>query len=272
MAVRFRSNYLRVQISFESVFQDLSWEDLWAHPELKPFKAKKDREILTLELGGEVFFVKRYFGPGVGVVKYILRGFRDKYGPENEWQQALFLKKLGIKAVEPVAFGIEHRSGIIKRAIVVTLKLGGSRLEDLFREKADIDHKIKMVKKLAAFAGYFHSTGLSHQDFYLCHLFWSPQTEDVSLIDLQRLRYYRGQNGQPRLNWVVKDLAQLDYSSRNVLNSEEYHRLKKSFLSVYKGYLPLISEPIIVRKIRKKVARISRHDQKLQLIASGKIK
>lgn len=266
------SSYLEVQSSYEQIFKGLSLEDLWSHPKLQLFKTKRTREILTLELDKNIFFVKRYFGPGVGVVKYILRGFRDKYGPENEWQQALFLKKLGIKAVEPVAFGIEHRSGIIKRAIVVTLKLDGSRLEDLFGEKADIDHKIKVVKKLAAFAGYFHSTGLSHQDFYLCHLFWSPQTEDVSLIDLQRLRYHRGQNGQPRLNWVVKDLAQLDYSSRNVLNSGEYHRLKKSFLSVYKGYLPLISEPIIVRKIRKKVARISRHDQKLQAIASGKIK
>ncbi len=272
MTTGFRSNYFEIKTSYEPIFQGFSLNDLWTHPRLKPFKAKKDREILTLELEGNTFFVKRYSGPGVGIFKYILRGFRDKYGPENEWQQALFLKKLGIKAVEPVAFCIERSSGIIKRAIVVTLELEGFRLEDLFREETDLDHKVKVVKQLAVFAGHFHSAGLSHQDFYLCHLFWSPQTEEVSLIDLQRIRYHRGQNGLPRLRWVVKDLAQLDYSSRNVLNGEEYDRLKKIFLSVYKHYLSQISEPIIIRKIRKKVARISRHDQKMQAMASGKVK
>jgi hypothetical protein len=74
------------------------------------------------------------------------------------------------------------------------------------------------------------------------------------------------------MRWVVKDLAQLDYSARNVLDSTEYNHLKRAFVSVYKEYLPLIVESTIMRKIQKKVARISRHDQKLQTRASARTK
>ncbi|MGD8776770.1 MAG: lipopolysaccharide kinase InaA family protein [Syntrophobacterales bacterium] len=269
--MRFLSSHLEVQKGFEPIFQGSSLEELWSHPDLQTFKSKKDREILTLELDSNTFFVKRYHGPGVGFLHYVLRGFRDRYGPENEWQKANFLKKLGIRAVEPVVFGIERRYGIIRRALVVTRKMEGSRVEDLLREKTDLDQKTRLVKKLAAFAARFHSLGLSHQDFYLCHLFWSPKSAEIGLIDLQRIRYFRGKNVQPRLSWVVKDLAQLDYSARNILGSEEYDYLKDTFVSVYEGYLPLIAEPRIIRKIQRKVSRIARHDRKLQARSSEEI-
>ena len=264
MVMLARSSHFQVQSSYAQIFKGLSLDELWSHPKLQLFKSKRTREILTLELDKNIFFVKRYYGPGSGVLKYLLRGFRDKHGPENEWQKAHFLAELGIKAVEPVAFGIERRYGIISRAILITLKLKGYRLEDLLGERTDLDRKRSLVEKLAAFAGHFHTSGFSHQDFYLCHLFWSQESEEVILVDLQRIRYYRGQNRQPRMRWVVKDLAQLDYSARKVLDSAEYNHLKRTFLSVYKQYLPLIAESTIVKKIQKKVARISRHDQKLQ--------
>ena len=265
MARNFRSSYLEIRSSFESVFKGFSLEDLWSHSELKPFfKNKEEREILILTLDATVFFVKRYYGPGVGLFGYLLRGFRDRSGPENEWDKAHLLKDLGVKAIEPVAFGVERSYGIIRRALLVTLKMEGDPLEDLLKENRGLEQKIPMVEKLAAFAGRFHTLGLSHQDFYLCHLYWSEKSEEIGLVDLQRIRCYRRQSGQLRLSWVVKDLAQLDYSARNVLGVEEYDHLKNTFVSVYKQYLPLIAESRIARKIRRKVARIARHDQKLQ--------
>ena len=265
-----KGDHFTVQKSFEPIFKGLALEDLWTHPHLKRFKIKKYREISTLELDGTLFFVKRYFGLGVGIFKYILRGFRDKYGPENEWHKAHLLRKMGIKAVEPVAFGIERRCGVINRAILVTLKLEGSCLEELLKEEIDADRKTELIKELAAFVGRFHALGLSHQDLYLCHLFWSPDSREIRLLDLQRIRFHREQNGHLRLRWVVKDLAQLDYSSRNVLGRNEYHHLKETFVSIYKHYVPVISEPGFMRKIHKKVARIARHDQKIQAVANGK--
>jgi len=265
MAGNLRSSYLEVERSFEPVFKGFSMEELWSHPELRPFfKNKEKRELLLLELDNKTFVVKRYYGPGDGLFRYVFRGFRDRYGPENEWQKAQFLKVLGIKASEPVAFGVERYCGVIRRALLVTLKMDGNRLEDMLKEKAELKEKMRVVKDLAAFAGQFHALGLSHQDFYLCHFFWSAESKEIGLIDLQRIRYYEGQSGQPRLRWVVKDLAQLDYSARSVLEREEYQQLKKIFVSGYKNYLPLIAEPKIVSKIRKKVARIARHDQKLR--------
>lgn len=265
MARNFRSSYLEIQESFEPVFKGLSLEDLWSHPDLRPFfKNRKNREILLLRLNNTEFIVKRYYGPGAGLLRYLMRGFRDRYGPENEWNKAHLLKTLGIKAIEPVAFGVEQSCGIIRRALLVTLRMEGGALEDLLREKTELDQKIQVVKELAVFAGRFHTLGLSHQDFYLCHLFWSAESREIGLIDLQRIRFYQGQNSQPRLSWIVKDLAQLDYSARNVLTVEEYEHLKNIFVSVYKEYLPLIAKPGMARRIRRKVARIARHDQKLQ--------
>jgi tRNA A-37 threonylcarbamoyl transferase component Bud32 len=271
MVMGFGSDYLEVKTSFEPVFRGLSLENLWSHPDLKPFfKNRENREILLLKLGNNEFIVKRYYGPGVGLLRYLLRGFRDRYGPENEWQKAQFLRELGIKAIEPVAFGVEQSCGIIRRALLVTLKMEGNSLEDLLREKIELNQKIHVVKELAAFAGRFHTSGLSHQDFYLNHFFWSTKSEEIGLIDLQRIRYHRGPDGQPRLGWVVKDLAQLDYSARNVLDREEYNHLKKTFVSVYKQYLPVIGESRIAKKIQNKVDRIARHDQKLQARAGMK--
>jgi heptose I phosphotransferase len=265
MAGNLRTSYLEVQSSFKSVFKGCSLEDLWYHPELKPFfKNKEKRELFLLELDNNTFVVKRYYGPGTGLIRYVFRGFRDKYGPENEWQKAQFLKVIGIKASEPVAFGVERYCGIIRRALLVTLKMEGIRLEDMLKEKAELKDKTRVVKDLAAFAGQFHASGLSHQDFYLCHFFWSAESREIALIDLQRIRHYKGENGQPPLRWIVKDLAQLDYSARNVLGREEYSQLKKVFVSEYEQYLPLITEAKIVSKIRNKVVRIARHDQKLR--------
>jgi heptose I phosphotransferase len=265
MAGHIRSSYLEVQTSFEPLFKGFSLDELWSHPDLKPFfKNKATRELLFLELDNKIFIVKRYYGPGAGICRYVCRGFRDRYGPENEWQKAKFLKLLGIKASEPVAFGIERCCGVIKRALLVTLKMDGDRLEDLLREKAELKEKTRVVKELAAFAGRFHTLGLSHQDFYLCHFFWFAKSKEIGLIDLQRIRHYQGRNGQTRLRWIVKDLAQLDYSARKVLEREEYRHLKEAFVSTYKNYVPFIADTRIIGKIRKKAARIARHDQKLQ--------
>ncbi|MFP3870721.1 MAG: lipopolysaccharide kinase InaA family protein [Syntrophobacteria bacterium] len=264
MQVPLRTHHFEIESSFVPDFKGFSLEKLWSHPELKAFKAKKGREIFILQLAGKSFFVKRYYGPASGFLSYIVRGFRDKYGPENEWQKAVFLKRAGIRAVEPVAFGIERRCGIIKRALTVSLKMEGDRLEDLLRSKMNLEEKSSVVEKLAAFAGRFHALGLSHQDFYLCHLFWNTVTREVALIDLQRIRFHGGSSRQPRLGWIVKDLAQLDYSASNVLSGEEYKELKKIFVTVYADYVPVITEPRVVDKIQGKVARIARHDQNLK--------
>ena len=82
MNMRFLSSHLEVQSGFEPIFQGSSLEELWSHSDLQTFKTKKDRDILTLELDSNTFFVKRYHGPGVGFLHYFLRGFRDRYGPE----------------------------------------------------------------------------------------------------------------------------------------------------------------------------------------------
>ena len=127
MAGNLRSSYLEIQSSFEPLFKGFSLEELWSHPELRPFfKNKETRELLLLELDNKTFIVKRYYGPGAGLFRYVIRGFRDRYGPENEWQKAKFLKVLGIKASEPVAFCLNPSSTKVSSEVAERLPTNSS--------------------------------------------------------------------------------------------------------------------------------------------------
>ncbi|MBW1981991.1 MAG: hypothetical protein JRJ12_12305 [Deltaproteobacteria bacterium] len=208
--------------------------------------------------------MKRYYGPAAGWLRYLLTGLKDIAGPENEWRQANLLEQQQIKAARPVAFGLERTCCLMRRALVITLKMDGERLEDAFAAGMTLEHKIRVMEQLAAFAGRFHAQGFSHQDFYLCHLFWNEATSEIGLIDLQRIRRQKGLEAALPLRWLVKDLAQLDYSCRRTLSQEEYSVLKEVFVSGYAKYLPIVKERRTREMIHKKVQRIARHDSKLR--------
>jgi len=58
----------------------------------------------------------------------------------------------------------------------------------------------------------FHALGYNHRDFYCCHFFIReprPGDFEVNLIDLQRVEHRR----RLRRRWLIKDLAQMSYSS-----------------------------------------------------------
>ncbi len=221
-----------------------SFEALWKVP-ARAFKVKRDREIRLLELDGRRLFLKRYFRFGC---------LELRTGAEREWWAARELARRGFGVPEPVAFGLER--GIRpRRALSVFLEAPGVRLEDLFRDSPDSFREL--IPPLVETAARFHAQGFSHQDFYLCHFFWDGTR--LVMIDLQRVRWAR----KPKPRWIIKDLAELFYSARQVLgpDSGEFEQI---FLEGYTRFHPWLGTPSMLKKLEKKIGRIAAHDAKLR--------
>lgn len=230
----------------------LSFSDLWGSSLLKIFKKKVDRDICTIELCGETLFVKRYHKNK----RWPFFWLRPE-GSEVEWSGAQILKEAGLKTFDPVAIGSD---GLGKSIIVIT-KVAGGRINDFLARNIPFDRKVRAVSKLAQFAADFHALGVSHQDFYLCHFFWDEPCGHVSVVDLQRLR-----RAEPMvISWLIKDIAQLAYSSKAVLNVSEWDKLSRIFWDIYTARFPECGSKRIVARIERKVLQIARHDHRLKL-------
>jgi len=211
----------------------------------RPFKSKPDREIRLLEIEGRPLFLKRYFR----------FGWKERLcGAEREWWAVRELSGYGFGVPEPVAFGLEK--GLRpRRAFSLLAAVPGRRLEDLFQEEPEI--ALPLAPPLANLAARFHALGFSHQDFYLCHLFWDGSR--FFLIDLQRVR----RSESLRIRWIIKDLAQLFYAARGILG-EDCREFERVFLQDYARYHPWIRAAKMLKRLESKIRRIAAHDAKIK--------
>jgi heptose I phosphotransferase len=203
-------------------------------------------------------YLKRHLRPGAWeLVKPLLRLTRPIVGARNEWEAILRFHASGITTMVPVALG---ESG--SRSFLVTEGIAGC--EKLTAWMQAHRHSLRngqlaalrdIVAGVADVARTMHAAGLHHQDFYLTHLMVPERgpTTPIHVLDLGRARF------QPRLarRWIVKDLAQLDYSATGVSASD---RLR--FLTRYLGHRPTPADRALVTRIVRKSRAIARHTRK----------
>ncbi len=203
-------------------------------------------------------YLKRHLRPGwFELVKPLLRFTRPIIGARNEWEAILRFHEVGIPTMIPVALG-EHadRSFLITEAIEGRQKLTAwMHLNQGAIHNGELATLRRIAAGVADVARTMHTAGMHHQDFYLTHLM-IPQTgtpAPIHVLDLGRVRY------QPRLarRWIVKDLAQLNYSAAGVAASE---RLR--FLAYYLGRELTPADRALVSRILSKSRAIARHSQK----------
>ena len=138
----------------------------------------------------------------------------------KEWNNIARLHDAGVAVVTPVAAGERRLPDGRRESFVATLRLDGyapldQYLEDHFGGTLEVRRRARKMAIVAALANLirqFHSLGLCHRDMYLCHLFVNERDDgnvDLRMIDLQRV----GAQTFPAHRWIVKDLAQLYYSS-----------------------------------------------------------
>lgn len=205
------------------------------------------------------FYIKRHTAPPVKeYVKPLLRLTRPILGAKTEFSAMVAFHNAGIPTMVPVAFGERgSRSFVVTQAIDGCEKLSDWMDSHLAGGHRDESRVAEIVDGVAAVARTMHAAGLHHQDFYLTHLL-RPKEEHggIHVIDLGRARRLRKLS--PR--WVVKDLAQLNYSASLFTEAD-----RKRFLETYFGRPLRDSDRPLLRRIQRKTERIARHSRKNRL-------
>lgn len=171
-------------------------------------------------------------------------------GADDEARGIRLLQDRGIATVRLVAWG-RSTAG---RGFVITEDLENYRdAEQAVRSGMALDELIAPIGSLAA---RLHASGLHHRDLYLCHFFMrmSEGTVDLRLIDAARVREL------PRWfarRWVVKDLAQLVYSLRQVGAAPAQ---EDRLFAAYAGEQAVGDLGDLRRRVERKVGWIARHD------------
>lgn len=175
---------------------------------------------------GAVLYVKRY-------TRTPLREQWDRIWRQSglhsraAWEQrvAQHLAERFVPVVQPAAVA-EEMLGLWERRSVVVLEAAAGdavdrvlpRLLDSAPVRAGSKGLHALTRELGRLASAFHSAGVCHRDFYLCHIFTTladlRNADDVActIIDLARAHrpWLRG------FRWRIKDLSALDVSARQI--------------------------------------------------------
>jgi heptose I phosphotransferase len=232
----------------------------------------KSRSTARIALSADgvqrTFYLKRHEPPRLRErLKPLLNLGRPIWGARNEWQAILRFHAAGIPTMTPVAFG--EAAG---RSLLVTEDLGTDfTLLDWVDRVADAGPheslpiqtdaeplKRELIRRVAGLARRMHDAGIHHQDFYLNHILWrgEPADLDLRVIDLGRV----GVAENLSRRWILKDLAQLDFSGRRLSCAD---RLR--FLRLYLGRPFRRADRRLVRLIAMKSGHIAAHTAKHSL-------
>jgi len=243
-----------------------SFESLFSHSTGEIVRQLDNRITSRIVLRGEsrdeAVFLKRHERASMAQrLRPRLRGSLPTLGARYEWDAILRFHAAGLPTMTPIAFG---ESG--GRSLVMTQDLyaKGTLLEwvnetfagtgpETGASPATVTSLVRrLAERIAQIARRMHDCRMHHQDFYLNHLLYCGAIEELEIrvIDLGRVR-------QPRRltrRWIIKDLAQLDFSARRLSCSE---RLR--FLRLYLGRPFRPEDRWLVRRIFVKSRRIAAH-------------
>jgi lipopolysaccharide core heptose(I) kinase len=220
-------------------------------------------EFKTADNQKLAFYLKRHTAsPIKEYIKPLFRLTRPILGAKNEWNAMIQFYDLGIPSMIPVAMGESGSSSfVISLAIEGCEKLSHWMENDLANDlQANHKSKKEFIKTIGNMTRKMHGSGYHHQDYYLTH-FLKPVDDEKAeqplyLIDLGRVQSYQK---LPK-RWIIKDLAQLRYSSFLATKTDRYRFIKEYF-----GHRPSASDWSLLQKVERKAKAINRHTKKNRL-------
>jgi heptose I phosphotransferase len=197
--------------------------DDWMALQGEIFRSVKDRQTHKVQVNDEAVFIKKHYGVGwIEIIKNLLSLKWPVLGASNEWRAIHKLNSIGIATTPLLAYGERGFNPAHKQSFVVTRDLGDIvTLEELCEpwEAQPPSPKFKrlLIKKVAELAQCFHSNGMWHRDFYLCHFALQndalkTQELRLHLMDLHRVEIHDHLPTNKRL----KDLAGLYFSAMHI--------------------------------------------------------
>lgn len=171
-------------------------------------------EVIRIERGGVRYYVKRYWGAGKGLRRYLGRP-RVK----AEWQNLKLFAKWGIPTAPIVAYGLERNAGAFVRGALVTRELENTlnlaeiaEYED--QRLADRGWVLHVSQQVAQGTRTLHEHHFTHNDLKWRNLLVNDKAE-LFFIDCPTGSFWWG----PLLRYrIIKDLACLDKVAKRVLS------------------------------------------------------
>ncbi|MBC9249147.1 heptose kinase [Pseudomonas alcaligenes] len=184
-------------------------------------------EVILIERDGVRYYVKRYWGAGKGLRRYLGRP-RVK----AEWQNLKHFTKWGIPTAPIVAYGLERKAGAFVRGALITREL--ERTQDLALLAKEQDARLRdsgwvarISRQLAEATRLMHRHAFTHNDLKWRNLLVNDRAE-LFFIDCPTGTFWWG----PWLHYrMVKDLACLDKVAKYQLTRSQ--RLR--FYLQYRG-------------------------------------
>lgn len=184
-------------------------------------------EVIRIEHDGVRYYVKRYWGAGKGLRRYLGRP-RVK----AEWQNLKLFAKWGIPTAPIVAYGLERKAGAFVRGALVTRELEDTvDLAEIANRQdlrlADRGWVQVISQQLAKGTRAMHDHHFTHNDLKWRNLLVNEKAE-LFFIDCPTGSFWWGALLRYR---IVKDLACLDKVAKRVLSRTQ--RLR--FYLQYRG-------------------------------------
>ncbi|WP_277373663.1 lipopolysaccharide kinase InaA family protein [Pseudomonas sp. AA-38] len=182
-------------------------------------------EVIRIELQGIRYYVKRYWGAGKGLRRYLGRP-RVK----AEWQNLKLFAKWGIPTAPIVAYGLERNAGAFVRGALVTRELENTLdLAEIAKRQderlANREWVLRVSQQLADGTRTLHDHHFTHNDLKWRNLLVNDNDE-LFFIDCPTGSFWWG----PLLRYrIVKDLACLDKVAK-------YHLSRTQRLRFYLQY------------------------------------
>lgn len=251
-------------LAFDPKFRDLlnansfnELEDFMFAPQENSFRDVPGRLTVGLDLDAEGTKQRVYLKRHWNLSKKKSDGpFKEAFA---EWSNLTLLAHCGIKVPEAVAYGYGLINGR-SVAFVMMKEVPGMQADHFIERKLNrelgFEARVKLAERLGELAKKFHGLGYNHRDFYLCHTFVNPVGDDfeLNLIDLQRVQHRK----VFRKRWIVKDLAQMSYSSLRICSRTDRMR----FYLKYCGSDSLsAADKKLIASINKKVAAMVKREK-----------
>ncbi|MDP3816317.1 lipopolysaccharide kinase InaA family protein [Pseudomonas sp.] len=184
-------------------------------------------EVILIERDGVRYYVKRYWGAGKG-----LRRFIGRPRVKAEWQNLKNFAKWGVPTASIVAYGLERKRGSFVRGALITRELDNTEDLALLAKRndprlRDKDWVVGVSHQLARATRTLHEHHFTHNDLKWRNLLVNDRAE-LFFIDCPTGSFWWG----PLLRYrIVKDLACLDKVAKYKLSRSQ--RLR--FYLQYRG-------------------------------------
>lgn len=185
-------------------------------------------EVIRVEFNGVRYYVKRYWGAGKGLRRYLGRP-RVK----AEWQNLKLFAKWGVPTAPIIAYGLERRVGAFVRGALITREIEGTLDLAEIANRQDVrlsdSHWVMQIsRQLARGTRTLHDHHFTHNDLKWRNLLVNERGE-LFFIDCPTGTFWWG----PLLRYrIIKDLACLDKVASKVLSRTQ--RLR--FYLQYRGH------------------------------------